>query len=191
MARRLADYAVALPNLISLGRLVLAPAAVWLVVTDHKAAAFWLFVAAGISDGVDGALARWLKARTELGAWLDPIADKALLVGVFAALGYTEVLPLWLVILAVSRDLFIVGGILVLMAMDVPEQRIRPSWVSKVHTFLQILLAGVALADDAFGPDLSDGVAVLVWAVAVTTVLSSLVYAARVNRRLDDLKEAR
>jgi cardiolipin synthase len=164
---------------------------VWLVITDQKALAFWVFVAAGVSDGIDGALARWLKARTELGAWLDPMADKALLVGIFVALGTVGQLPLWLVILAVSRDVFIVGGILALKAMEVPETRIRPSAVSKLHTFLQIVLAGVALADDAFGPDLTGWVGILVWMVAATTVVSALVYAARVNRRLDDLKETR
>jgi cardiolipin synthase len=119
------------------------------------------------------------------------MADKALLVGIFVALGTVGQLPLWLVILAVSRDVFIVGGILALKAMEVPETRIRPSAVSKLHTFLQIVLAGVALADDAFGPDLTGWVGILVWMVAATTVVSALVYAARVNRRLDDLKETR
>lgn len=182
---------VQLPNLISLARLVVAPIAVWLVLVDERGAAFWIFVAAGVSDGIDGALARWLKARTPLGAWLDPIADKALLVGVFVSLGWVEALPIWVVVLAVSRDLFIVGGVLALKVMDVPDEPIRPSWVSKTHTFFQIVLAGTALADGAFGADLSGAVDVLGWIVAATALTSGLVYAIRVNRRLDAYKEAR
>jgi len=182
---------VALPNLISLGRLLLAPVAVWLVVTDQRAAAFWIFAVAGLSDGLDGFLARVCRARTELGAWLDPLADKLLIGGVLVALGVTDVLAAWIVILVVSRDVFIIGAVVLFKIMEVPGPDITPSAVSKVNTFLQIALVAVALGDDAFGPSLAPAVDGLVWLVAATTLLSGLVYARRANRRLHEQTRAR
>ncbi|MEQ8967069.1 MAG: CDP-alcohol phosphatidyltransferase family protein [Azospirillaceae bacterium] len=181
---------VALPNLISLARLLLAPVAIWLVITDQRGAAFWIFLIAGISDGLDGFLARVCRARTELGAWLDPLADKLLLAGVFVALGLTGILDAWIVTLVVTRDVFIIGGVVLLKTMDVNAADITPTAISKVNTFFQIALVGMALGDDVFPPDLAPAIDLLVWLVAATTALSGLVYMRRASRRLHEQTRA-
>ncbi len=99
-------------NLITLGRLLSVPVSVWLILAGQFAAAFWMFVLAGISDAVDGFIAKRFDMRTKIGALLDPVADKTLLVSIYVTLGVAGQLPTWLVILVVSRDLMIVGGFL-------------------------------------------------------------------------------
>src|SRR6202035_4268592 len=101
-----------LPNLISLGRLLLVPLAISLILDGKYWAAFWVFVVAGISDALDGFIAKRFNRRTRLGALLDPVADKAMLVSVYVALGLVHELWTWLVILVVFRDVMIVGGFL-------------------------------------------------------------------------------
>ena len=80
-----------LPNLITLGRLLCVPVTVWLILNAYFGAAFWVCVAAGLSDAADGFIAKQLRAKSELGAYLDPLADKALLVSVFITLGYAGI----------------------------------------------------------------------------------------------------
>src|SRR5690349_2831535 len=104
-----------LPNLITMARILCVPLIVWTITAGHMLPAFLLFLLAGISDAVDGFLAKRFNMATELGAVLDPLADKALIVSIYVALGFTETLPRWIVILVVSRDILIVGGFLVAM----------------------------------------------------------------------------
>lgn len=170
-----------LPNTISFVRFAAVPVTVWLILNDGHAAAFWLFLAAGLSDAVDGYLAKRFDAVTALGGYLDPVADKALLVGVYVALGMEGVLPSWLVMLVVVRDLSIVGGWLLLIGVT-GARRVRPLWVSKINTVLQIVLAGLVLAGHALPGAPIALVPPLVYAVAATTVLSGLAYALRVVR---------
>ena len=99
-----------LPNAITIARILAVPLMIWLIVSGDYLAAFWVFVLAGISDGVDGFIAKRFGLQTELGAYLDPLADKLLLVSIFVSLGMLRVLPAWVVILVVSRDILIVGG---------------------------------------------------------------------------------
>jgi cardiolipin synthase len=169
---------VNVPNLISLLRLAAVPLVVWLIANGHMNAAMWLFLAAGISDAIDGYLARIWRQRTRLGAYLDPLADKMLLVCVFVALGQVGKLDSWLVILVVSRDVMIVGGILLLFVL---EHRIEvdPSFISKANTTVQIAFAGLVLAH--YGLDLRGAgwLAVIEWSkyvVAATTLLSGAHY---------------
>ncbi len=129
-----------LPNFITLARLLLVPLTVWLIISEAYGFAFSCFVVAGVSDGIDGYLARRLNLRTELGAYLDPIADKALLVSVYVTLGLSKAIPAWLVILVVSRDVLIVGAIILSWLMDQPI-RVKPLMVSKVNTAAQIVFA--------------------------------------------------
>lgn len=159
------------PNLITLMRLFLVPVTVWLLLTLEYGAAFAVFVIAGVSDGIDGYLARKLDARTRLGAVLDPIADKVLLVSIFVTLGWLGHVPLWLVILIVSRDVLIVGAYLISESLDEPV-RIRPTLSSKVNTALQIILAATVLGALSFGWALVTVREVLVWSVAATTLIS-------------------
>ena len=171
---------VSIPNLITLGRLLLVPLIVSLLIDGRYVIVFALFVLAGLSDAVDGFIAKRFNRATALGAYLDPIADKALLVSMFVALGALEHLSVWLVVLVVSRDILIIGAIVLSFVMGYPQQ-IRPLWVSKLNTLLQIVLAAAVLAKLGF-PDakpISDAVEQLVPAVAATTVLSGGAYLIR------------
>lgn len=140
---------MSLPNVITVARIVSVPVIVWLIVSGRLQAAFLLFVAAGISDGIDGFLAKRFDRSTELGAYLDPIADKVLLVSIYVALGVGGQLPSWLVILVVSRDILIVGAFLLGWVMDRPLP-VAPLMISKWNTAAQIALAGVVLAHLGF-----------------------------------------
>ncbi|MDX9859735.1 MAG: CDP-alcohol phosphatidyltransferase family protein [Rhodospirillales bacterium] len=166
---------MSLPNFISLGRLLAVPVAVWLILSGKFGIAFWVFIAAGISDAVDGFLAKRLNAQTELGKVLDPLADKALLVAVYVTLGQAGHLPAWLVILVVFRDLLIVGGIILSHTLGRPV-RMRPLLVSKINTGAQIILAGGVLA--GLGLDLRVDLLILpmVYLVAATTAISGGAY---------------
>ncbi len=171
---RLGDK-LSLPNIITICRLLLVPAVVYLIVTGEFLAAFWLFVVAGISDAVDGFIAKRFHSQTELGAYLDPLADKALLVSIYVALGVLGEMPIWLVFLVVSRDAFIIVAVMLSWMLSRPVA-MAPLMISKANTAGQILLAVVILADLGFGllmANLRDGLVLL---VAGLTVLSALAY---------------
>lgn len=163
-----------LPNAITFARLCAVPLAVWLVLRRDLHLAFALFVAAGLSDAVDGWLAR-RQGPTALGAMLDAVADKMLLMSTYVTLAAIGVLPDWLAILVVFRDLLIVGGVLVFWLLGQAVST-RPLMVSKLNTAAQILLVALALLLAGFGlhaPALMNG---LVWLVALTTLLSGAAY---------------
>ena len=164
-----------LPNLITLGRIIAVPFVVLFLLDGEYLYAFWLFFLAGVSDGVDGFLAKRFDARTRIGAYMDPLADKALLTALFVTLGVQEVFPSWLVVLVVSRDISIVGSILLSSSMGY-EIEIRPQFMSKVNTAFQILLVTLTLASLGFSIDDPRILAYGVPAVALTTVVSWLGY---------------
>jgi len=169
---------VNVPNLISLLRLAAVPVVVWLVLNDRMAAALWLFVAAGISDAVDGYLARIWRQRTRLGAYLDPLADKMLLVCVFVTLGQVGKIDNWLVILVVSRDVMIVGGVILLFLLD-QRVEVAPRFASKANTAVQIGFAALVLARyglDLKGAGWANVIDFATYAVAATTLLSGVHY---------------
>lgn len=171
---------MSIPNLITLGRLLVVPVEVYLILIGEIGWAFWLFVAAGVSDAVDGFIARTFRSRTRLGGYLDPLADKALLVSVYLALGHAGHLPVWLVILVVFRDILIVGGVLLLYALK-ESLAMQPSWSSKINTTAQIALAGLVLAlhgigASATGIDLAGATAAMIWVVTATTAVSGAGY---------------
>ena len=165
-----------LPNLITLGRAILVPVVFWLVVSGRTQAAFMLFLLAGISDAIDGYLAKRYGWQTTLGAYLDPLADKLLIVSIFVAMGVLGKLPSWIVIAVVSRDILILLGIGLswLLGRPVP---IRPSAVSKANTAAQIVLAALVLADEGFGLGLDRARLVLVWLTLALTMASLALYA--------------
>jgi len=171
-----------LPNAITLARLCAVPAAVWLILQHRLDIAFWIFVGAGISDAVDGWLARVRDARSALGAILDPVADKALLVSVYVTLAAVGVLPDWLAILVVFRDLLIIGGVMMLWVLGQPPA-IRPLLVSKANTVLQIALAAIALLLAGFGLRAPWLLEALVWMVAASTLASGAAYVVQAARR--------
>ncbi|PTW60028.1 cardiolipin synthase [Breoghania corrubedonensis] len=164
-----------LPNLISVLRLLLVPAIVTLIISGDDLAAFWVFVLAGLSDAADGIIARRFGLFSELGAYLDPLADKALLVSIYLSLGLIAALPAWLVILVISRDILIVGAVILSWVMGRPVE-MKPLMVSKVNTTAQITLAAIVLAEA--GLELSTGGLrlLLVYAVAALTTISTAAY---------------
>ena len=168
-----------LPNFISLARLLSVPLIVWMIVNGWMVTALWASLAAGLSDAVDGFLAKRFSWRTKLGVYLDPIADKVLLVSLFLALGVQGHLPSWLVILVVFRDLMIVGGALLTHTFNLGTASITPLMVGKLNTLLQIMLVLEVLARVAYGFTDPGVGSVLIYAVAATTLASGAGYVAR------------
>ncbi|MDQ0468344.1 CDP-alcohol phosphatidyltransferase family protein [Labrys wisconsinensis] len=166
---------VTIPNLITIARFCLAPVVVWCIVEGEWHWAFWLFVAAGASDGIDGFIAKRFDQRSELGAAIDPLADKVLLISIFVSLGIAGELALWLVILVVFRDLMIISGVVLARFLDKPVA-IAPSLVSKLNTAVQIGFVGLILFLKGFGFELPDVTAAGAVAVAALTVASTLPY---------------
>ncbi|MEZ5828661.1 MAG: CDP-alcohol phosphatidyltransferase family protein [Hyphomicrobiales bacterium] len=164
-----------IPNALTLARIFAVPLLVWLIIDQEMFAAFLLFMLAGLSDGADGYLAKRFGWHTELGAYLDPIADKALLVSIYVTLGLAGHLPVWLVIAVVSRDVLIVGAVLLAWMMSRPIS-VKPLLVSKVNTLSQILLAGVVLAELGLGLGLQTLVWVLIWVTGALTIMSAAAY---------------
>jgi cardiolipin synthase len=164
-----------LPNFITLGRVIAVPVVFWLLLAERPMAAFVVFVAAGISDAVDGWLAKRFGLQTELGAYLDPLADKLLIVSIYIALGVRGEIPLWLVLAVVSRDILILAAVMLSWIMDHPVV-IRPLAVSKANTAAQIVLAALVLADEAFKFGLEGLRLVAVWMTGILTLLSLAAY---------------
>ncbi|MET3792635.1 CDP-alcohol phosphatidyltransferase family protein [Aquamicrobium terrae] len=163
------------PNLITILRLLLVPGVVLAMLQGRWEWAFAGFLVAGVSDGVDGFIARQFNQRSQLGAYLDPIADKTLLVSVFVVLGYIGELPLWLVIAAVSRDGLIVCAVLLSTIIGNPVE-MKPLLVSKVNTAVQILLACIVLAELAFGMGFGPLRLLLIILSGLLTVASAAAY---------------
>jgi cardiolipin synthase (CMP-forming) len=166
---------VTIPNIITILRFLLVPGVVFALLTGNMGWALAGFLVAGISDGIDGFIARQFNQRSELGAYLDPMADKLLLVSVFLVLGYMEELPLWLVIAAVSRDAMIVTGVLLSSVMSNPVA-MKPLFVSKANTAIQIALAAVVLAELAFGGNADPLRFILIAVSGLLTAASAAAY---------------
>ena len=168
-----------LPNLISLGRLLLVPLAISLILEGSYWAAFWVFVIAGASDALDGFIAKRFDRRTRLGALLDPLADKVLLVSVYVTLGIAGQLWAWLVVLVVFRDVMIIGGFLLIQALATAPKPFQPLFISKVNTGVQVGFVAYVLARRGLGFDFGPVDAALGIAVALTTLVSGLTYLVR------------
>ena len=164
-----------IPNYITIFRFLLVPLVLYSIFEGQMALALAGFILAGVSDGVDGFIARRFNQRSELGAYLDPIADKLLLVTIFGVFGYLGQLPLWLVYLVISRDAMIIGAVLLSTIMGNPV-KMRPLMVSKVNTTVQIVLAAFVLADLAFALNYGQIEQYLIWLVALLTGASAAAY---------------
>ena len=167
-----------IPNLITLARMVMTPVAVQMIVSDRYLAAFLIFLLAGVSDGVDGFIARRFGLRTELGAYLDPLADKALLISIYVSLAIYGDLPAWVAIAVVSRDVMIVVAVIVSWLLDKPVE-IRPvgNRSSTPPPRSRSPASRSARAPTASTP--SRRQSVLEWMVAATVVASGGVYVAQ------------
>jgi cardiolipin synthase len=163
-----------IPNLLTVLRILITPVFVILLIRDAHGYALILFVLAGISDGLDGLIARMFDQRSDLGAVLDPIADKLLLTAAYLSLGILKDIPGWLAVVVISRDVLIVTGIAVLAFSGI-HFNIRPSLISKWTTAFQIVTVAVTLLETQFLAAASVW-RVLCWATAGMTVLSGLHY---------------
>jgi cardiolipin synthase (CMP-forming) len=162
------------PNFITVIRILLTPLFVIFLQRDMFQMAILVFTIAGVSDGLDGFIARVFNQRTELGAYLDPIADKFLLIASFVTLGIQQHIPGWLAVIVISRDIVIVMGIAVLNIMDV-KIRIHPTLISKVTTFVQLFTVFLTLLYPET-PSEPMTKYVMFWVTAVLTTISGLHY---------------
>jgi cardiolipin synthase (CMP-forming) len=166
---------VSIPNLITLGRILLVPVVVWAIASNQMEIAFAIFIVAGVSDAVDGFLAKRFNMASELGALLDPVADKALLVSIYLALGIWGAVPGWIVILVVSRDIMIVGAVIVSWLFGKPIP-MKPLMVSKLNTVAQVAYAALVLAALGFNFEQSPYNLILMGLVTIFTLASVSLY---------------
>lgn len=167
------------PNVISVARILLVPVFLYFVLVDDFYSATVVFVVAGVSDAVDGFIARFFGQRTEFGAHIDPVADKLLILTAFVALTYKGYVPLWLCSAVVFRDVVTLGGVLVLRASG-KEVAVIPSIFGKLSTFLQLVTVVYVIAlAGYFGPGTFTWLAGL---TSVVTVYAGLDYAIREYR---------
>jgi cardiolipin synthase len=171
---RLPKLTINIPNILTVLRILITPLFVIFLIRDQHGYALLIFILAGVSDGLDGLIARWLNQRSDLGAVLDPIADKLLLTAAYITLGILKDIPGWLAVLVISRDVLIVTGIAVLTFADIHFD-IRPSLVSKWTTVFQILMIAFSLLGPDF-PGAETWLRALIWVTAGMTVLSGLHY---------------
>lgn len=164
-----------IPNLLTLLRIAATPVLIMLLTYEMFPGALLLFALAGISDGLDGYIAKRFQYQTRLGAILDPVADKVLLVSCFIVLTVMGHIPFWLLVVVVFRDIVIVGGYLLLVILE-GGVKMSPSGISKLNTVFQICLVAAVLVKLASDMQLSLVVPVLIWAVTATSVLSGVHY---------------
>jgi cardiolipin synthase len=173
-----------MPNLLTMARLFMIPFMV-IEILDHEfKVAFILLMLAGVSDGLDGLLARWLHQQTKLGLYLDPIADKLLLSTLFLVLTHVNLIPRYVTVLVFSRDLGILLIATLLFATNILRD-FRPSFIGKCSTFIQIVTLVGVMASQVFTiPGLRETNDILVRVIAVLAPLSAAQYAWIVIRRV-------
>ena len=164
-----------IPNIITIFRLILVPLVILAILQGAWGAAFAMFVIAGVSDGVDGYIARRFDMRSEFGAMIDPLADKALLISLFVTLAVVGEIPTWIAVLVVFRDAMILMAFVVAGQLTRPME-VRPLTISKVNTALQIGYVALVLGLLAFGITAPLIVMLTMWAVAALTVITAGAY---------------
>jgi cardiolipin synthase len=164
------------PNLLSALRLLAAPAAAWAILEDHDTLALAMFAFAGLSDLADGFVARRWGFTSPFGAWLDPIADKLLMLLCLVALFRVGAVPFWLVALVIARDALIAAGAVLARMASLP-MRIEPLLIGKASTLVQVGYVGFLLLLLAFDLESPRLVAAAGYTVAVFAILSLAAYA--------------
>ena len=168
-----------IPNFLSLLRIILVPAIVIFLIQGSYGIALITFAFAGLTDAVDGTLARLLKSQTKLGAYLDPIADKMLLASSYVTLSILGILPGWLTVLVISRDFIILFGIAILSLLSVPHE-IKPAVVSKITTALQLGTIFFALLFQTVSHDFTHNwITIFCWLTGIFTIISGSLYIIR------------
>ncbi|GLI34146.1 CDP-alcohol phosphatidyltransferase family protein [Desulforhabdus amnigena] len=163
-----------IPNILTLGRILLTPLLIWLLLDGNLKQALFVFFIAGMTDGLDGLIARLFHQKSKLGAYLDPLADKLLLVSSFILLGHLGLVPDWLVIVTVSRDIMIVLGLMTLIFHEVSVE-IRPSFFSKITTLMQLVTI-LAVMGSPYASLPEWGYSILFFATAFFSVGSGIHY---------------
>ena len=176
-----------LPNAISLGRILIVPLSIWLILLDAMMPAFWLVVAAAISDGIDGLIAKKFDSVTVLGGFLDPIADKVLLISIFITLGVDQYIPSWLVILVVFRDLLLIGGAMLYHTIT-QALTMEPMVVSKINTASQLIFIILILGELAFSLSINALKEIGIIIVALTTFISGFLYVWKWGYRASEIE---
>jgi cardiolipin synthase (CMP-forming) len=170
---------VNIPNLLTLLRILLVPVFVILLIQGFFLKALLVFFLAGLTDALDGFIARVLHQKTVLGLYLDPLADKALIITSFVTLSIMGMIPPWLAVIVISRDFIILLGISVMTLMSIPFE-IKPTVISKITTAFQLLTVFVILVLTHFqGADQTHRVIALFWLTGALTVISGFVYIMR------------
>jgi cardiolipin synthase len=165
---------ISIPNILTVARILLTPVFVILLLRDMFPTALLVFAAAGISDGLDGLIARYMNQRTTLGSYLDPAADKLLLTSAFISMAVLGVIPDWLMVIVITRDVIIVLGLAILTLTE-KKYEVKPTLVSKCTTAIQILMVFVSLYDPSHSK-LAMLYPMLLWGTAIITTLSGLHY---------------
>jgi len=161
------------PNLLSMLRILLVPIFIIYMLNNRMLASLIVFIIAGISDALDGFIARVFHQKTNLGAHLDPLADKILLISAYVTLAIFNLIPSWLAVLTISRDVIILLGVLVLYLNRYPV-RIKPSILSKATTCMQVVTILIALSKGYL--DIQFLKVYSVWVTALVTIASGLQY---------------
>jgi len=172
--KRAPGIVINLPNFLTLLRILITPLFVIFMIKGQYRLSLLVFFLAGVSDGLDGLFARWFNQKTVLGAHLDPIADKLLLISAFVALAVQQIIPSWLAVVVISRDILIITGIAILRYFHATF-RIRPSMISKCTTAMQLATVFLVLLSfevAAVGPMLLP----LFWFTTILTTASGLHY---------------
>ncbi len=174
------------PNILSLTRILLTPLFVICVMRGLFPLALVIFTIAGISDALDGFIARYFNQRTVLGAYLDPIADKILLMSAFISLAILQIIPPWLTVVVISRDIFIVIGYAIFEITDMRHRiEVKPSIVSKFTTVAQLTSVFFALLNPDVYAELRLKI-FLYWLTAGLTIMSGLHYIYKGMKILQD-----
>lgn len=165
---------MSIPNFITLIRIILIPWFAILLINGSINQALWVFAGAAVTDGLDGMIARWFSQKTILGAYLDPIADKLLLSTAYISLAVLKVIPVWLTVIVISRDVIILVGVSILFLNQVKFE-IKPSTYSKLTTTFQLLLVLMVLSSGYihYSPWLKQG---LIYSTLVFTLFSGFHY---------------
>jgi len=182
--RFLERYGLTVANGVTAVRAILVPFIIMALIDHNYREAFWLTLIAGASDAIDGVIARTFGHKSWLGAYLDPLADKILIVSIYVTLGVTQVIPLWIVILVVSRDFMIVGAIILSWLVDMPVA-IKPHLISKLNTAAQIVFACLVLASRGYQISAEPVLTLVMVLVAVLTSLSVVLYLAQWVRHIN------
>ena len=166
-----------LPNYITLVRVILIPFFVNLMIYHYYRVALLVFVVACVTDALDGMIARLTNSKTALGAFLDPMADKLLIISAFVTLVLLGRLPVWLVIIVVSRDIILIlGGMVIYFTTQ--DLRIQPSVIGKITTVLQLVVVTLSLVLMNYGAGM-EIMTILQWTAAVVTIASGVQYVVR------------